>query len=270
MTSAALSAQSICKSHDECQRDVQSRDGAVIQMADLPSDSCTPNRNGLVSHDVGSRIQPVPCSGLDDYPKVRRVVSVGAHLADDHGRVLSWERAGLHNYRWPWFAVLARGHNSHDVAAFHRASNSAAASIHFSASSSWDRSRAATSRATRPRTALDRASGTIKRHSHSRRARLRSRMAFMRSAASMATPRVTRYIVTRYGVCHGNWSSLDEGEDVWVDRVGVRGEHAVREAGVELQSGLLEELRLKEGRALVRNDLVVIPLNYQRWHVDTL
>src|ERR1700757_4537812 len=87
-TAGSLSPQSICKSHDECQRDVQSRDIAVIQMTDLLSDSRTPNRNGLVGHDVGSRLQTIPCSGLDDYPKVRRVISVGGHLADDHGRVL--------------------------------------------------------------------------------------------------------------------------------------------------------------------------------------
>jgi hypothetical protein len=188
----------ICKSHDECQRDVQSRDVAVIQMADLLSDSRTPNRNGLVGHHVGSRAHTVLCSGLDDYPKVRCVISVGGHLADDNGRVLSRQRVGLHNYRWPWFAVVAGGRNSHDVTAFHRASNSATASIHFSASSSRDRSRAATSRATRLRTALDRASGTIKRNSRRPRARLRSRVAFMRSAASIAAPRVTRYSVTRY------------------------------------------------------------------------
>jgi hypothetical protein len=83
----------ICKSHDECQRDVQSRDVAVIQMTDLLSDLRTPNRNGLVGHDVESRVQTIPCSGLDDYPKVRRVISVGGHLADDHGSMHSRQRA---------------------------------------------------------------------------------------------------------------------------------------------------------------------------------
>jgi hypothetical protein len=47
---------------------------------------------------------------------------------------------------------------------------------------------------------LERASGTIKRNSRKPRARLRSRMAFIRSAASTTgeTPSVTRYSVTRY------------------------------------------------------------------------
>src|SRR5271167_4890485 len=65
-------------------------------------------------------------------------------------------------------------------------------------------------------------------------------------------------------------SRLDEGQEVLVDRVGVGGEHAMREARVELQSGILEELGLEEGSAFVRNDLVVLPLHYQRWHVDAL
>src|SRR6516164_7501708 len=78
--------------------------------------------------------------------------------------------------------------------------------------------------------------------------------AFLRSAA---TPRLT-------------YSPLNEGEEVRVDRFGVGSEHAVREGGVELQSGVLDELGLEERRTFVRNDLVVVPLNYQRWHVDTL
>src|SRR5215469_756544 len=65
-------------------------------------------------------------------------------------------------------------------------------------------------------------------------------------------------------------SRVDEGKEVRVDRVGVGGEHAVREAGVDLQSGVLDELRLEERGTFVRNNLVVVPLNYQRWYVDTL
>ena len=35
----------ICESHDECQSDVESRDIAVIEVTDLPPDSCAPNRD---------------------------------------------------------------------------------------------------------------------------------------------------------------------------------------------------------------------------------
>src|SRR5262249_7907901 len=44
----------------------------------------------------------------------------------------------------------------------------------------------------------------------------------------------------------------------------------MREARVELQSGILEELDLEQGSALVRNDLVVVPLHDERWHIDVL
>ena len=50
-------------------------------------------------------------------------------------------------------------------------------------------------------------------------------------------------------------SSLNEFQEVLVDRLGVGGEHAMRETGIKLQSGLLKELDLEQGSAFVRNDL---------------
>ena len=44
----------------------------------------------------------------------------------------------------------------------------------------------------------------------------------------------------------------------------------MREAGVEFQSGILEELGLEQSSALVRNDLVIVPLHDERWHVNAL
>lgn len=75
-------------------------------MTDLLSDSRRANRNGLVGHHVGSRVQTIPCGRVDDHPKIRRVISVGGHLVDDHGRALSRQRVALHNYAGPWFAAV--------------------------------------------------------------------------------------------------------------------------------------------------------------------
>src|SRR5215471_18566652 len=64
--------------------------------------------------------------------------------------------------------------------------------------------------------------------------------------------------------------AADKGQEARVDRVGVGGKHAMREAWVELQSGILEELDLEQSSALVRNDLVVVPLHDERWHIDVV
>ena len=173
----------VCEAHDECQGDIQSRDVAIVKAADLPTKAGAPNRDRLVRHHVRARAQTVSSTGFDCYSKVLSVVPLGSHLADHHRRMPGRERVSLHNHRWAWFAVVPCSRDSHNVAAPHRSSNSATASIHFSASSSRDRSSAATCRATRRRTVLDRASGTTKRSSFKPRARRRSRMAFIRSAA---------------------------------------------------------------------------------------
>jgi hypothetical protein len=46
---------SICESHDECQSDVESRDIAVIEVTDLPRDSCAPNRDRFVGNHMRPR-----------------------------------------------------------------------------------------------------------------------------------------------------------------------------------------------------------------------
>jgi hypothetical protein len=61
---------------------------------------------------------------------------------------------------------------------------------------------------------------------------------------------------------------LDEFQKVFVDRLGIGGEHAMREAGIELKSGILEELDLEQGGAFVGNNLVVFPLNDECWQVE--
>jgi hypothetical protein len=65
-------------------------------------------------------------------------------------------------------------------------------------------------------------------------------------------------------------SSFDEGQQIWIDAFGVGREHTVREAGIELQGRVLEELDLQLGGTLVWNDLIVVPLHAQGRHVDAL
>jgi hypothetical protein len=111
---------------------------------------------------------------------------------------------GLNDHGRSRLAVVARRGHGDDVTAPHRVSNSDTASIHLIASRSADGSRPATAFATRRRTAFERASGTIRRSSRKPRARRRSRIALILSAAK-ATPisSVTRYTVTR-DACRGN------------------------------------------------------------------
>jgi len=190
----------IRQSHDKCQSYIESCDIAVVEVTDLPANACAPNRDRFVGHHVRSCAKAVSRGGLDGHSKVLSLVTLRSHLANHHRCVLGRKRIGLDDHRRSRFAIVPCRRNSYDVPAPHRSSNSATASIHFIASSSRVRSRAATSRAIRRRTALDLASGTTKRNSRKPRSRRRSRMAFMRSAASGMgeSPYVTRYIVTRY------------------------------------------------------------------------
>lgn len=65
-------------------------------------------------------------------------------------------------------------------------------------------------------------------------------------------------------------SRLDEFQEVFVDRLGVGGEHAMWKTGIELQGWILKKVDLEQGGAFVRNDLVVFPLHDERRHVDAL
>jgi len=154
-----------------------------VKAADLPTKAGAPNRDRLVSHHVRPRAQTVSEYWLRlllESPQRRPRQKSSGRPPQTHAR------QGARQSAQSPLGVVCRGpcsRNSHNVAAPHRSSNSATASIHFSASSSRDRSSAATCRATRRRTVLDRASGTTKRSSFKPRARRRSRMAFIRSAA---------------------------------------------------------------------------------------
>src|ERR1700677_294063 len=189
------------QAHDKRQSDIQSRYVLVVQMADLPPNSLTPNGDRLVGHHLRSHSQSVLLGRIDRYPKIRRIVGLGSHLADNHKRMFGRERVRLHNHRRSWLTIVAGCRDCHHVAALHWPSNSETASAHRIASDSPERSRPATCLATRLRTAFERASGTTKRNSRKPRARRRSRIAFIRSAVSAMDllPPVTRYSVTRYG-----------------------------------------------------------------------
>ena len=63
----------IRQAHDECQGDIQSRDVAIVKVADLPANSAAPNRGRLVSHHVRSPTQTVSSTGFDRYSKVLSV-----------------------------------------------------------------------------------------------------------------------------------------------------------------------------------------------------
>src|SRR6516162_866783 len=65
-------------------------------------------------------------------------------------------------------------------------------------------------------------------------------------------------------------SSLNEFQEILIDRLGVSGEHAMRETRIELQGRVLKELDLEQGRAFVRNDLVVFALHDKCWYIDAL
>ena len=65
-------------------------------------------------------------------------------------------------------------------------------------------------------------------------------------------------------------SSLNEFQEIPVDRLGIGGEHAMRETGIELKSGVLKEFHLEQGGAFVRNDLVVFALHDERRYFDAL
>ena len=59
-------------------------------------------------------------------------------------------------------------------------------------------------------------------------------------------------------------------QQVGVDDVGVGGAHAVREARVDLERAVLEQLDRQLGGVGDRHDLVVVAVHDQRRHVDRL
>ena len=168
-------------------------------MADPPSDSFAPDRDGFVGHDLRLHSQAICRRRIDRHAKIRRIAAVRSHLADHHRCMSSRKGIRLHNHGGPRLAIVPGSRNCDHVAAPHPRSNSDTASIHPNAPSSRAGFKPATSLATRRRIALDRASGTTRRNSRKPRARHRSRIAFIRSAAAIVFPAVvTRDSVTRY------------------------------------------------------------------------
>src|SRR5260370_12164306 len=65
-------------------------------------------------------------------------------------------------------------------------------------------------------------------------------------------------------------SSLDERQQIGVDRGGFRGRHAVRKALVGLQAAVLQQLGRPRPGIGIGDDLVVIAMHHQHGHGDLL
>ncbi len=65
-------------------------------------------------------------------------------------------------------------------------------------------------------------------------------------------------------------SSLEEGEQVGVDLVLMRGGDAVRRSGIVDVLGALDQPGRLDGGILDRNDLVVLPVQDERRHIELL
>src|SRR5580765_3197239 len=73
-----------------------------------------------------------------------------------------------------------------------------------------------------------------------------------------------------FSPCWWTRSVRDEREQVGVDRLRVRGGHAVRKALVGLQRSVLQQLRRQRRGIGVGNDLIVIPMHDQHGYGDLL
>src|ERR1019366_3804517 len=63
---------------------------------------------------------------------------------------------------------------------------------------------------------------------------------------------------------------LEEGEQVGVDLVRLGGAHAVREIWIDLQLGILDDLRGLQTCRADRDDLVIVAMQDEGWHVELL
>jgi hypothetical protein len=63
---------------------------------------------------------------------------------------------------------------------------------------------------------------------------------------------------------------LEKGQNVGIDNIGMNRKHAVRVSWIDLESRVLDQLRLKQDGVLVRYDLIVIALHHQGRNVDCL
>jgi hypothetical protein len=60
----------------------------------------------------------------------------------------------------------------------------------------------------------------------------------------------------------------EECQEVRIDDVGISGHHSVREAGVNLERAMLEQLSLQQCSVLVGYNLVIIALHHEGRHRD--
>jgi hypothetical protein len=199
-----LTAYSVGESYDEGQCNIQPSDVAMIEVAYVLPEPCSPNRDRFVGHYLRADSQTVSPGWINGDPEVRCIHDFRGHLANDDRGMRLRKRVSLDNDRRPRFSIVSGRCNDDNIATFHRwfgsmASNSETCSIQFSASSSLFRSRHATWAATRFRTDRNRGSGTSRRNSRSPCLRRRSRIILIRSAGpgTLISPQI-KTIVTRY------------------------------------------------------------------------
>jgi hypothetical protein len=72
----------IRQTRDERQGNIQSRNILIVQMADPPSNSFAPDRDGLIGHDLQSHSQAICCRRIDRHAKIWCVAAVRGHEED--------------------------------------------------------------------------------------------------------------------------------------------------------------------------------------------
>src|SRR5438270_2236415 len=71
------------------------------------------------------------------------------------------------------------------------------------------------------------------------------------------------------------WSRIvslgfDEGEQIFVDGLGLGRWHAVRKTFVSLERAVLQQFCRERCRIRIRHNLIVVAVHHQNWHVDFL
>lgn len=67
---------SIRQSHDERQYAIQAREISPVEMANHTANALTPDRHGLVGHDLRAHPQSVGICWLDEHAKIVRAAGV--------------------------------------------------------------------------------------------------------------------------------------------------------------------------------------------------
>ena len=91
--------------------------------------------------------------------------------------------------------------------------------------------------------------------------------------SNIASPSIhTAVQASRHGIDAklSKHSGLEKGQNVGIDNIGMNRKHAVRVPRIDLESRVLDQLRLKQDGVLVRYDLIVISLHHQGRNVDCL